>query len=63
VIGEFTRQAPARRAARILLATGPVAGASWAAALIFSHAWTASPPAEARAENLPASPRIAGACA
>ena len=40
VVGEFTRQAPARRAARILLATGPVAGACWAAALFFSHAWT-----------------------
>jgi hypothetical protein len=27
VAGEFTRQAPGRRAARLLLATGPVAGA------------------------------------
>ena len=26
VAGEFTRQAPGRRAARLLLATGPVAG-------------------------------------
>jgi hypothetical protein len=48
VIGEFTRQAPARRAARILLATGPAAGACWAAALILSHAWTWPVPAAAR---------------
>jgi hypothetical protein len=48
VIGEFTRQAPARRAARILLATGPVAGASWATALILSHAWTWPVPAATR---------------
>ena len=35
VVGEFTRQAPGRRAARMLLATGPVV-----AALILSRAWT-----------------------
>jgi hypothetical protein len=40
VVGEFTRQAPGRRAARMLLATGPVVGACWAAALILSRAWT-----------------------
>jgi hypothetical protein len=40
VVGEFTRQAPGRRAARLLLATGPVAGPCWAAALILSRAWT-----------------------
>ena len=40
VVGEFTRQAPGRRAARMLLATGPVAGACWAAALVASRAWT-----------------------
>jgi len=40
VLGEFTRQAPGRRAARLLLATGPAAGASWAAALILGRAWT-----------------------
>jgi hypothetical protein len=39
VVGEFTRQAPGRRAARMLLATGPVVGACWAAALILSRAW------------------------
>lgn len=48
VVGEFTRQAPGRRAARLLLATGPVAGGCWAAALIFSRAWTWPLPATAR---------------
>ena len=48
VAGEFTRQAPGRRAARLLLATGPVAGACWAAALILSRAWTWPVPATAR---------------
>jgi hypothetical protein len=40
VAGEFTRQAPGRRAARTLLATGPIIGACWAAALVLSRAWT-----------------------
>jgi hypothetical protein len=40
VVGEFTRQAPGRQAAWMLLATGPVVGACWAAALILSRAWT-----------------------
>ena len=48
VVGEFTRQAPGRRAARLLLATGPVAGGCWAAALVFSRAWTWPVPATAR---------------
>jgi HAAS domain-containing protein len=48
VAGEFTRQAPGRRAARLLLATGPVAGACWAAALIGGRAWTWPVPATAR---------------
>ena len=39
VVAEYTRQAPGRRAARLLLATGPVAGSCWAAALIVSRAW------------------------
>jgi len=39
VIGEFTRQAPGRRVARLLLATGPLAGSCWAAGLITSRAW------------------------
>jgi hypothetical protein len=48
VIGEFTRQAPGRRAARMLLVTGPVVGACWAAALISGRAWTWPVPAAAR---------------
>jgi hypothetical protein len=48
VAGEFTRQAPGRRAARLLLATGPVAGLCWAAALIGGRAWTWPVPATAR---------------
>ena len=48
VAGEFTRQAPGRRAARWLLATGPVAGSCWAAALIGGRAWTWPVPATAR---------------
>jgi hypothetical protein len=48
VAGEFTRQAPGRRAARLLLATGPVAGACWAAALLLGRAWTWPVPAAAR---------------
>src|SRR6516162_8169526 len=48
VVGEFTRQAPGRRAARLLLATGPAAGACWGAALILSRAWTWPVPATAR---------------
>ena len=48
VISEFTWQAPGRRAARLLLATGPVAGACWAAALILGRAWTWPVPATAR---------------
>ncbi len=31
VVAEYTRQAPGRRAARLLLASGPAAGACWAA--------------------------------
>jgi len=48
VISEFTRQAPGRRAARLLLATGPAAGSCWAAALITSRAWTWPVPGAAR---------------
>lgn len=48
VVGEYTRQAPGRRAARLLLATGPVTGACWAAALISSRAWTWPVPPAAR---------------
>jgi hypothetical protein len=48
VVGEYTRQAPGRRAAQLLLATGPVAGTCWAAALASSRAWTWPVPATAR---------------
>ena len=48
VVGEFTRQAPGRRAARLLLATGPAAGSCWAAALILSRAWTWAVPTTVR---------------
>src|SRR5262249_19289297 len=48
VVGEFTRQAPGRHAARLLLATGPVVGACWAAALTLSRAWTWPLPSAAR---------------
>jgi hypothetical protein len=48
LVGEFTRQAPGRRAARLLLATGPVAGLCWAAALILGRAWTWPVPAAIR---------------
>jgi hypothetical protein len=40
VVAAFTRLSPARRAARRLLAAGPVAGACWAGALITGRAWT-----------------------
>ncbi len=48
VVGEYTRQAPGRRAARLLLATGPAAGVCWAAALVTSRAWTWPVPPAAR---------------
>ena len=40
VVREYTRQAPGRQSARLLLGTGPVAAACWAAALVTSRAWT-----------------------
>ena len=40
IVAAFTRVSPARRTARRLLATGPVVGACWAAALLTSRAWT-----------------------
>ncbi len=45
---EFTRDAPGRRAARILLASGPAVGACWGAALIAARAWTWPVPHPAR---------------
>jgi hypothetical protein len=40
IVAAFTRVSPARRTARRLLASGPVVGACWAAALLTSRAWT-----------------------
>ena len=48
VVVEYTRQAPGRRAARLLLATGPVAGLCWTLALVPGRAWTWPVPAAAR---------------
>ena len=45
---EFTQHAVGRRAARIMLASGPVIGACWGAALIITRAWTWPVPAAAR---------------
>lgn len=36
----FVTQSPGRRAALLLLATGPIAGVSWGSTLVTSHAWT-----------------------
>lgn len=48
ILAAFTRDSPARRAARRLLATGPAVGGCWAAALITGRAWTWPSPVEAR---------------
>ena len=40
IVAAFTHASPARRAARRLLATGPMVGACWGTALITSQAWT-----------------------
>ncbi len=48
VAAEFVRQAPGRRVALALLATGPGVGACWGAALIAGHAWTWHVPVPAR---------------
>jgi hypothetical protein len=40
IMAEFTRFSPARRAARRLLASGPVVGGCWGLALITSRAWS-----------------------
>jgi hypothetical protein len=36
----FVTQAPGRRAALLLLATGPIAALSWGTTLVTSHAWS-----------------------
>lgn len=43
----FVHAAPARRAARVLLGTGPVVGGCWAAVLLTARAWTWPIPAAA----------------
>jgi hypothetical protein len=40
ILAAFTRQSPARRAARRMLAVGPVVGGSWMLALIAGRAWS-----------------------
>jgi hypothetical protein len=47
IAAEFARVHPARRAARRLLAAGPVVGLCWTVALIASRAWTWPVPAAA----------------
>lgn len=39
IAAAFAVDAPARRAARALIATGPIAGVCWVLALISGHAW------------------------
>jgi hypothetical protein len=48
ILADFTRQSPARFAARKILATGPVVGGCWGIALITSRAWTWPVPALGR---------------
>jgi hypothetical protein len=48
ILSSFTCASPARSAARRLLATGPVVGACWGAALITGRAWAWPVPAQAR---------------
>lgn len=49
IITAFDRVTPGRRTARTLLATGPLIGACWAAALLSAHAWNWPIPLPARA--------------
>jgi len=48
ILASFTRLSPARHAAHRLLATGPVVGGCWAAALITGRAWSWPVPVTAR---------------
>ena len=48
ILAACTRASPARRAARRLLATGPVVGICWGAGLVTGRAWTWPIPAVAR---------------
>ena len=40
VVHAFVANAPGRRTARLLLATGPLVGLCWGAGLVTAHAWT-----------------------
>lgn len=48
IAAAFTRDSPARRTARRLIAAGPVVGACWAVALVTSRAWAWPVPVVAR---------------
>lgn len=48
ILAEFTRLSPARRAARRLLAIGPVVGGCWGIALITGRAWSSPVPVAVR---------------
>lgn len=48
ILSEFTRISPARRAARRLLAIGPVVGGCWGMALITGRAWSSPVPVAVR---------------
>jgi hypothetical protein len=48
IVAAFVRQAPGRLAARALLASGPVVGVCWAAAMVTDEAWTWPVPGSVR---------------
>jgi hypothetical protein len=48
IAAAFTRQAPGRRTAVALLATGPLLGACWGTSLLIGRAWTWPIPTAAR---------------
>ncbi len=45
IVAEYARAHPTRRAARLLMATGPAVGGCWAATLLTSRAWPGFLPA------------------
>jgi hypothetical protein len=49
VVASFVANSPARRISRLLLATGPLAGACWAAVLLTGKAWNWPVPSLGRA--------------
>ena len=51
VVAAFTSTSPARRAARKLLAIGPVVGACWGAALVINRAWAWPVPVGVRVQH------------